>query len=225
MSSRYDKNFTENGYLMNYRKGNASTPFNNQVLLFRIEMPEILPLIWRRILVPSDYNFWDLHVAIQNSMGWTDSHLHYFEIKGKSKKTQVRIGIPDFEILDENFEIFPGWEIPVLNHFNDLGVTAKYLYDYGDSWWHTVHLEGYMFKEKKTRYPVCFDGERNCPPEDCGGTHGYYNLLKILSDPENDEYRETKTWVGEDWNAEYFDRNAIIFTDPYKCWKKAFLDQ
>jgi hypothetical protein len=58
-------------------------------------LPEILPLIWRRIQVPSDYNFWALHVAIQDSMGWLDYHLHHFEIKGKGKKKVDRIGIPD----------------------------------------------------------------------------------------------------------------------------------
>jgi hypothetical protein len=27
------------------------------------------PLIWRRIQVPLDHSFWDLHVAIQDAMG------------------------------------------------------------------------------------------------------------------------------------------------------------
>ncbi len=134
MPSKYQKNYTKNGYLMNYKKGEKSLPHKNCVLQFKIELPEILPLIWRRILVPSDYNFWDLHVAIQDSMGWLDYHLHHFEIKGKGKKKEERIGITDFDRFDDLPEVFPGWEIPVLNYFNDLGVTAKYLYDYGDSW-------------------------------------------------------------------------------------------
>lgn len=51
------------------------------VYQFKITMLDISPAIWRRIQVPENYTFWDLHVAIQDSMGWTDSHLHAFRIK------------------------------------------------------------------------------------------------------------------------------------------------
>ena len=129
MRNNYDKNYTSNGYLMNYQKALAGSFPKNQVMQFKIELTEISPLIWRRILVPFDYNFWDLHVAIQDSMGWKDYHLHHFEIKGKYKKKEVKIGIPDLEFLSEDNNIWPGWEIPVLNYFNALGVTAKYIYD------------------------------------------------------------------------------------------------
>ena len=44
----------------------------NIVLQFHIELLEIEPKIWRRIQIPSKYSFWDLHVAIQDSMGWLD---------------------------------------------------------------------------------------------------------------------------------------------------------
>ena len=227
MPSKFSKNFTDKGYLMNYKKGLNIAPFNTRVLQFKIELPEILPLIWRRILVPSDYNLWDLHVAIQDSMGWLDYHLHQFIFKGRGKKAEVRIGIPDFDRFyeDESDEVFPDWEIPVLNYFTDLGKTAKYLYDYGDSWWHTVQLEGYLFKDKNIRYPICIDGERACPPEDCGSVPGYYELLKTLSDPKSEDYKDMKTWVGTNWDPEKFDKNSIKFWEPQKRWKKAFLEK
>jgi hypothetical protein len=225
MASRFSKNYSKNGYLMKYEKGVNVAPFKNRVFQFKLEMPEILPLIWRRILIPSDYNFWDLHVAIQDAMGWRDCHLHHFEIKGKGKKAEDHIGIPDFDRFSEMQEVLPGWEIPVFNYFNDLGVTAKYLYDYGDSWWHTVQLEGYLHREKKAQYPVCLDGERACPPEDCGGEHGYFEMLKTLSDPKNEDYEDMKTWVGKDWNPDKFDKSSIKFDNPYKRWKYAFLEK
>lgn len=225
MKSKYDRNFTKNGYIMKYEKGMSVAPYKNWVLQFRIELPEILPLIWRRILVPSDYNFWDLHVAIQDSMGWLDYHLHHFEIKGKGKRVEDRIGIPDFDRFDEIPEVFPGWEIPVLNYYSDLGITARYQYDYGDSWWHTVQLEGYHFKEPKCKYPVCIDGARACPPEDCGGGNGYYEMLKTLSNPEAEEYEEMRMWVGKDWDSEKFEKDAVKFDNPYKRWRGAFLEK
>lgn len=205
---------------MKYRKGECRAPYKNWVLQFKIELSEIDPLIWRRILVPPDYNFWDLHVAIQDSMGWLDYHLHHFEIKGKGKHNKVNIGIPDFDRSGDLPEVYPSWEIPVFLHFNDLGVTARYVYDYGDDWWHSVKLEGYIAKERNTKYPTCLDGERACPPEDCGGVPRYYELIEILSNRENEEY---KAWVGEDWNPEHFEKQNIKFMNPYKRWENAFL--
>ncbi|MBD3315186.1 MAG: plasmid pRiA4b ORF-3 family protein [Chitinivibrionales bacterium] len=211
---------------MNYKKGQKTAPYKNWVIQFRIELAEILPLIWRRILVPSDYNFWDLHVAIQDAMGWMDCHLHHFEIKGKGRRKEERIGIPDMERFSDDLpEVFPGWEIPVLSRFNDLGITARYLYDYGDSWWHTVQLEGYLYRDKNVKYPVCIEGARACPPEDCGGCNGYYEMLKTLSDPDNEDHQDMKTWVGQEWDAERFDKGCIEFWNPYKRWRGAFLER
>jgi hypothetical protein len=47
-------------------------------LRFRVELTGIEPPIWREFEVPSSYSFWDLHVAIQDAMGWQDCHLHAF---------------------------------------------------------------------------------------------------------------------------------------------------
>jgi len=225
MTSKYKKNFTDNGYLMKYEKGINVKPFSNWVMQFKIEMPDIQPRIWRRILIPTDYNFWDLHVAIQDSMGWLDCHLHYFEFEGKGKKKGERIGIPDFTGSEDLIEIFPGWEIPVLTYFRDLGIKADYFYDYGDSWNHTVQLEAYFFKDKMVKYPMCIDGERACPPEDCGGVPGYSEMITTLSNSKNDNYDESRAWVGNGWNSESFDKNSIQFFNPYQRWKKAFLEK
>ena len=222
--SIYHKNYTENAYLMNYEKPYKLSYASNQVYQFKIELLDIFPTIWRRILVPADYNFWDLHVAIQDAMGWTDSHLHHFEIKGKGKRKMVRIGMPDFYGTGELPEVFPGWEIPMFHYFNDLGVGAKYMYDYGDGWEHSVTLEGYIYREKKVKYPMCIGGKRACPPEDCGGIHGYHNVVETLSNPFHPDHRDMRIWAGGDWAPEKFDQNKICFDDPYKRWRYAFLE-
>jgi len=51
---------------------------NSLVYQFKITLCEIEPAIWRRIQVPGNYSFWDLHVAIQDAIGWLDYHLHAF---------------------------------------------------------------------------------------------------------------------------------------------------
>jgi hypothetical protein len=225
MTSQYQKNFTERGYLMKYEKPHPYSVLKSQVLQFKIEMAGIRPAIWRRILVPSDYNFWDLHVAIQDAMGWKDYHLHHFEIMGKGKRNEVHIGIPDFDGFPDLQEVYPGWEIWVLAYFNDLGIEAGYLYDYGDDWWHRVKLEGYIHREMNTKYPLCTGGERACPPEDCGGVSGYAEVIKILSDPRHPDHKDMRRWAGKDWDPEKFDPGSIRFDNPYKRWKYAFLEK
>ena len=63
MKSIYQKNYTERGYLMNYRKFDHGPYLKKQIFQFYIEMTDIQQKIWRRIQVPGHYNFWELHVA------------------------------------------------------------------------------------------------------------------------------------------------------------------
>ncbi len=80
----------------------------NVVYQFKITLKEIKPPLWRRIQVPATYSFWDLHVAIQDSMGWTDTHLHNFEILNPVTHRLDEIGIPDTEFFEN--DIKPGWK-------------------------------------------------------------------------------------------------------------------
>jgi hypothetical protein len=75
-------------------RGGAVANQRRDVFRFRIELPDIRPPIWREILVPASYSFWDLHVAIQDAMGWEDYHLHEFEVAEPESGELLRIGIP-----------------------------------------------------------------------------------------------------------------------------------
>ena len=72
----------------------------HHVYQFKISLDNISPSVWRRIQVPETYTFWDLHVAIQDSMGWLDYHLHQFETKNPKTGAKEIIGIPE-EIYDD----------------------------------------------------------------------------------------------------------------------------
>jgi len=81
-----------------------------------------------------------------------------------------------------------------------------YEYDFGDGWTHNIVLEDILEKVKNTFYPVCIDGKRACPPEDCGGFPGYMNLLEVISDPKHEEYEDIVEWLGEEFDPEEFDK-------------------
>lgn len=187
------------------------------VFQFRIELLWIDPPIWRRIQVPESYSFWDLHVAIQDAMGWFDSHLHAFRVVGLADD----IGIPDEDGMD-TFPTKPGWKMPIAPVFSEQRPLASYEYDFGDSWIHEVRFEDMLPVEKGVKYPRCLDGARHCPPEDCGGAYGYQDFLRIIADPKDEEHESTLEWVGGSFDPEEFDPAAVKFDNPKKRWKIAF---
>lgn len=202
---------------------------SNLVYQFKITLDGILPPIWRRIQVPKQYSFWDLHVALQDSMGWLDYHLHMFRFLKPHKRAAVEIGIPGDE-MDDNIAL-PGWEISIADYFTEPGNVALYEYDFGDNWEHELLLEGILLKEKGVKYPRCIAGERACPPEDCGSVPGYYRLLEILSNLNHNEYQETIDWLKGHAKSYYpyhpdeFEPEKVHFDNPKKRWKIAFSER
>ncbi len=187
---------------------------------FKVTLLDTDPEVYRRIVVPESYSFWDLHVAIQDAMGWLDCHLHAFRFV-ESGITEG-IGIPDDDGLAD-VETLPGWETPIEDYF-DVGDSCIYEYDFGDGWIHRITLHGIFLAEKGRRYPVCMDGAMACPPEDCGGVPGYYRLLEILSDPQHEEFDELLEWLEDPFDPAAFSLSEVKFDNPKKRFKEAFPD-
>ena len=120
--------------------------------------------------------------------------------------------------------VSPGWEVTMARYFRQPGDRADYEYDFGDGWRHAVVLEEISEKSPGAQYPICLDGARACPPEDCGGIHGYKELLVVLSDPMHEEYPSTLQWVGLDYDPAAFDPGNVRFDDPKTRWQMAFED-
>jgi len=195
-----------------------------RVYQFKIALTGLRPPIWRRIQVPETYSFWDLHVAIQDAMGWEDYHLHQFTVIDPSIDMKVEIGAPaeDFDVVFD-MEILPEWKQKIAEWFSMENSVAEYTYDFGDGWEHTLKLEKILPKEADATYPRCIGGKRACPPEDCGGVWGYEEKLDILKDKTHEEYEETVEWLGDDFDPEHFDVNEVTFSDPDKRRKTAMV--
>jgi hypothetical protein len=192
-----------------------------RVLQIRVALVGILPPIWRRIQIPAHSTFWDLHVAIQDAMGWLGYHLHDFRIPDHRLGGLVRIGIPDEE-SDTGLETLPGWDIGVQDYMQGASPAAVYIYDFGDGWIHVVQFEGELPAAKGRSYPICVDGERKCPPEDCGGIGGYALLLKALANSNHPEHESLLEWVGGHFDAEDFNPKDVEFGDPQERLRLAF---
>jgi hypothetical protein len=163
----------------------------------KVQLKEIEPPIWRVLRVPSRTSLARLHRVLQRAMGWENYHLYLFEVEGK------RYGEPSTE-----------WEIEVLDSlkmtlekiFSGGRKSFLYEYDLGDSWIHEITLVGIVGGEEKLG---CTAGARACPPEDCGSTPGYYDLLLALSDPDHEEHDAMVEWVGGKYDPNAFDVVAV----------------
>lgn len=180
------------------------------LLQFKITLSRSRPPIWRRVLVPEGLSLSGLHDVIQEVMGWTDSHLHGFHRNGE------RFGIPDPDFDGER--VVDECTVTI----KDFGLSLKdrlgYIYDFGDGWEHMLTVEK-VLKTGAYQTPVCLKGARSCPPEDCGGAWGYENLLKIIKDPEHEEYEQWKTWLPEDFDPEHFDLAEVNSALSLRKWK------
>ncbi|MDA3905783.1 MAG: plasmid pRiA4b ORF-3 family protein [Bacteroidales bacterium] len=173
----------------------------------KISLKNSKPNIWRRIVISSDTSLEDFHKIIQTTMGWTNSHLHQF-IKGK---TYYLVPLDDDNDFFGFVETIDYIEEKII--VSDLLVKEKdkivYEYDFGDGWMHDILLEKILVKDPKLMIPVCLKGKMCCPPEDCGGIWGYYQLLDIIQNPKHSEYEEMIEWLDEDFEPEYFDKEYI----------------
>jgi hypothetical protein len=170
------------------------------VYRFKITLLESRPPIWRRILVP-DGTLDELHESIQTAMGWTNSHLHQFEIRGR------RYGAPDLlddDCGDADFINSRETKLSELLGGKRPPRTFHYMYDFGDGWEHQVAFEGIQPTEAGKKYPCCIDGARACPPEDVGGVWGYPGFLEAIRNPKHEEHESYMEWIGGEFDPEAF---------------------
>ena len=167
------------------------------IIQLRVELRGTDPDVWRSIRIKTSSTLSMLHKAIQGAMGWTDSHLHQFEknglFYGPDYMNEYEM---DIEYHSERKQLRSVFERP--------GEWLRYEYDFGDGWTHLIELEYWLPDDPKFKHPICIDGKRACPPEDCGGIRGYENLIEIMSDPENEEFDDMLNWIGRVYDPEQF---------------------
>lgn len=203
----------------------------------KITLVDSEPLIWRRVIVPSEITFKRLHDVIQFSMGWKDYHLYDFNIKEENLRiTCDEEAVAEYEfyskmkLTKENdphgfianiLKVKPKLSSKgKIDKYLNKDKSIEYIYDFGDYWRHDIILEE-IVENYEHGYPICIDAEGACPPEDVGGIPGYAEFLEVIKDKNNPEYERLKEWADSQYYKETFDieRTNMFMADILKLKK------
>ncbi len=186
-------------------------PPSPQPVVLRIELRDVAPLVWRRVVVANQWTLASLHHYLQWVMGWTDSHAHEFQVG-------ELIVAPDWWIQETGLgpETRPCKDerrFSVAAAVAAAGVSGafEYVYDMGDHWRHRIVIEPppEAIPLEQLSLPTCLAGENACPPEDVGGTGGYEEFLEALADRTHEQHEDMLGWIGGVFDPKGFDLNRI----------------
>lgn len=153
-------------------------PQSKERFVFRVDLQGMKPPLWRRLSLPKDATFFDLHRAIQAAFGWSGYHLHAFSTAGKPRQRLVI----DWE--GEAADHY-GWtrklretETRLSDIFEGSIKMMNYCYDFGDNWDFSVKLEKEIVSEEKDVEPFqILKGNGGSLIEDCGGIWGLQEII------------------------------------------------
>jgi len=136
----------------------------------------ISPMVWRRVLAPSNCTLHELHGVIQVAMGvasegsdgvaggmagggWGGIHLYQFCLRAaRYGSWELSASSPD---------------VPLAALRLRKGARFTYEYDLNIPWRHEIRIESQLEPAAGKTYPICTGGNGACPPENCGGPAGF----------------------------------------------------
>jgi hypothetical protein len=155
----------------------------------------------RKLRVPALITFEQLHLVLQAAFSWKNRHMYSFVLFKKwSDNYYAR---PDIELVasEEDFEANPGAKLMEGLSLADYVPEYRrilYTYDYGDDWRHYIEVDN-IIDDCDEDLPVLLSGEGDAPPEDVGGAGGFAEFLKIIANPEHEEYESLTEWSKSQW--------------------------
>ncbi|MDZ4181336.1 MAG: plasmid pRiA4b ORF-3 family protein, partial [Candidatus Cloacimonadaceae bacterium] len=166
----------------------------DRIYQLKITLMGSKPPIWRRILVPANISFHKLHSYIQFAMGWESYHLYGFKIPPTGTKVDESIFYGKIGTLIDDDSTRKPKTTKIAEYLFEPKQQIVYCYDFGDDWMHSIELEEIIEPVQGKKYPICTDGKRACPPEDCGGIMAYQEMLEALEDPDDPDYEVAMEW-------------------------------
>jgi hypothetical protein len=152
--------------------------------------------VWRSITVPADLTFLDLHIVIQDCLGWLDYHLFHFQYVYRKKLKMITEKFED-DFYDDTprYHAAEADEICLEAVFSR-ETAVKYDYDYGDGWEMMICLEeeNTVYGDISVHAPACNGGLGIAPPEDVGGWGGFGVFWETINNPDDPECASMTKW-------------------------------
>ena len=129
-------------------------------IVLKVTLEGTHPPVWRRVIVPENMSFGDLHRVIQIVFGWEDAHLHIFEAPKNL-----------YEIVASREDAFNDY---LLEGRTPVSAIAKYekwvryVYDFGDEWKHKITFER-VIDSYENSYATLMKASGSNFVEDSGG--------------------------------------------------------
>ncbi len=166
----------------------------------KVTLAGIRPPVWRRLVVPGAFTLDRVHAVIQIAMGWHNCHLHHFDIAGTCYG--LCLDPEDEETLADERSVRLDQVVRAER------ARFRYVYDFADAWRHDVLVER-IGEPDAGPLPRCTAGRRAAPPEGCGGSWAYADLLAALADATHPAHAQAMERTGGGLDPERADLAAV----------------
>jgi hypothetical protein len=173
---------------------------DGNVVQLRLEVEQIQPRIWRRLLVSARASLLELHDVIQRALGQDWLEAHAFECDGV-RYLDANAGVATAPVTDDT---------SLRSLALQTGVRLVHEVETGaEPWRHLITVEQVTPRLVGQRLPACLDGGGAAPPEDCDGPTRYRDLLAALDTPQDPWAAELRQWLPDDFDPRWVDFTAI----------------
>jgi len=176
-------------------------PASTHDCALHIELEDLQPTVWRRVVVPSSIRLPVLHGVIRTAMGWESGEPHEFVFGGVHYGQPHPIDPMPDDLLDET-DVTLQKALGSKNSF-------EYLYDYSSAWWHKITVNKLNQEGPKLSFPICLGGANACPPTGVHGVGEYEEFLEAIANPKHDRHAEFRYICPDHFDPSDFDLTDV----------------
>ena len=169
--------------------------------VLRIELLDVKPVIWRRLMLPGSIKLDMLHQVLRCTMGWEGGHLYDLDFRDQHYG-------PPFDDSMSGMSIDEGSRVKLVTALGG-AKSFRYLYDISAGWDHKIKVEKVLPADPTSKkVALCIDGERACPPEN-SYPEDYMDFLQAIADPAHGARAEMLKRYGGEFDPAAFSTTTV----------------
>ncbi|HEY9790163.1 MAG TPA: plasmid pRiA4b ORF-3 family protein [Candidatus Obscuribacterales bacterium] len=169
----------------------------------KISLVDSDPPIWRSVDLAGNYELRELHMMIQDMMGWQDQYAHEFRLGKEKYRNPDHVPETDTATFDDEVML------TVLALRKGSRITYEYFFDEG-SWLFDIAVDNVFPIESPDTFEPKFDGDGASPPEECGGIGEYYSMLKSFKDKACQHHKDAVESLGKTFDPSVWPDKATF---------------